>query len=216
MIFEELAEVLDPEPHGAALNMAIDESLLRTVRGPLLRIYRWSRPAVSFGYFGKIAEAEQLWPGREPVRRWTGGGIVPHGEDITYTLIVPPDHALFRIGPVESYRAIHACVARVLAGASLAAAAAPKASDACFANPVQHDILIGGQKAAGAAQRRSRAGMLHQGSIQCADPDEAASALPAAFSRGPIARRPLSPGELAAAARLAEQRYATDAWLRRR
>ena len=45
MLFEKMTEVLDPEPHGAALNMAIDEALLRTATEPLLRIYRWARPA---------------------------------------------------------------------------------------------------------------------------------------------------------------------------
>ena len=83
MIFDELTEVADPEPHDAALNMALDEVLLRRAAGPLLRVYRWARPAVSFGYFGKVADAEAAWPGREMVRRWTGGGIVPHGADVT-------------------------------------------------------------------------------------------------------------------------------------
>jgi lipoate-protein ligase A len=91
-LFDHLCEVHDPEPHAAALNMAIDEALLRTAREPLLRIYRWARPAVSFGYFGKWADVHRAWPEREAVRRWTGGGIVPHGDDLTYSLIVPREH----------------------------------------------------------------------------------------------------------------------------
>ena len=62
MIFDELTEVADPEPHDAALNMAIDEVLLRHATAPLVRVYRWAHPAVSFGCFGKFAveAAERL------------------------------------------------------------------------------------------------------------------------------------------------------------
>ena len=49
MIFAALTEVLDPEPHNAALNMALDEVLLASCTAPLLRVYRWAQPAVSFG-----------------------------------------------------------------------------------------------------------------------------------------------------------------------
>src|SRR6187402_3922001 len=96
----------DPEPHEAALNMAIDEVLLRTVPGPLLRVYRWTRPAVSMGYFDRIIDAEALADGRDLVRRWTGGGLVEHGEDVTYTLIVPRQHPLCTQSAAESYRLI--------------------------------------------------------------------------------------------------------------
>ena len=57
MLFEEIIEIIDPEPHDAALNMAIDEALLQTASLPLLRVYRWSRPAVSVGYFGRFDAA---------------------------------------------------------------------------------------------------------------------------------------------------------------
>ena len=66
MIFEELIEVRDETPHPAALNMAIDEALLRQAVAPLLRIYRWERPAASFGYFGNLPRSNE----RAPV--WSG------------------------------------------------------------------------------------------------------------------------------------------------
>jgi hypothetical protein len=119
VLFDHLLEVHDPEPHAAALNMAIDEALLRAAREPILRIYRWEQPAVSFGYFGKWAEVQRTWPEREAVRRWTGGGIVPHGDDLTYSLIVPRAHPFALLGPLESYRAIHEALAAALGSASL-------------------------------------------------------------------------------------------------
>ncbi len=217
MLFEELLALSDPEPHGAALNMAIDEVLLRTATTPLLRVYRWARPAVSFGYFGKYAEVERACPGREHVRRWTGGGIVPHGCDLTYTLIAPRACRFFALSAAESYRVIHECIGDVLGdGVALAADAEAKVSDACFENAARHDLLAGALKIAGAAQRRTRAGLLHQGSIQLPDlPDDFAARLAAALS-GRIEHRGLSAAEIAAAHALSEEKYTSEAWLRRR
>ena len=219
MLFDELTEVLDPEPHDAALNMALDEVLLGRAVGPALRVYRWARPAVSFGYFGKVTDAEKAWPGREMVRRWTGGGIVPHGADVTYTLIVPRASEFFRLSAEESYRAIHEGIAALLveqgSAVRVAAATSAKISDACFENPARYDLLTDGAKIAGAAQRRTRAGLLHQGSVQGA-------ALPVDFGARlgkalaiKVSARPLADAELAEGRTLSRSKYATSAWLRR-
>jgi len=227
MIFDELTEVLDPEPHPAAVNMALDEILLREAKGPLFRVYRWLRPSISFGYFGKVAEAEKAWPGRESVRRWTGGGIVPHGTDVTYTIIAPRSCPFFRVGPLESYARIHEAVASALgsvsAGIALASAAAEKISDACFDNPARHDVLAEGRKVAGAAQRRTQHGLLHQGSIQMAHGDSremntAAETIKATLRNAlsfSASARPLHACELERAEALAGEKYAREEWPRR-
>ena len=207
-----MIEVLDPEPHDAALNMAIDEALLHTATAPTLRIYRWVRPAVSFGYFGKWTDAAQAASHREIVRRWTGGGIVPHGDDVTYSLIVPRAHPFFGVSPRESYCAIHERIAAALGDAILAATVAPQTSHACFENPVLHDVLMGSRKVAGAAQRRNKCGLLHQGSIQIAgDPDRIANAF--ATRRSSV---PLSADILDSALRLSREKYANETWTQRR
>jgi lipoate-protein ligase A len=214
-----LTVLLDEQPHGAAVNMAIDELLLQDLAAPILRLYRWARPAVSFGYFTPIAEVEHLWPGRELVRRWTGGGVVPHGEDFTYTLLCPLGLPLTELPPLESYRVIHQAVASALAaeqvGVALAGPPAPKVSHACFENAAQFDILAGTEKIAGAAQRRTRQGLLHQGSIQIPGLDFAfGHALAAELA---VERRVtlLDSALLPAADALAASRYATPAWTRR-
>ena len=216
MLFEELTEVLDPEPHAAALNMAIDEVLLRTARAPLLRIYRWARPAVSFGYFVKHAGVARAWPAHELVRRWTGGGVVPHGDDVTYTLVVPRGCPFFEMRPAESYRAIHEIIAALLAQdgepIALAPVAALKVSDACFENAARHDVLAGARKIAGAAQRRTREGLLHQGSVQASSPAFAENLALALAGR--VSQRPLAARTLADAAALAAAKYATPEWTR--
>ena len=172
VLFEHLTEVLDREPHDAPLNMAIDEVLLCRAITPQLRVYRWSAPAVSFGYFVASKDVAAQWPQRELVRRWTGGGAVPHGDDLTYTLVVPRSCAFFSLPLADSYRAIHERIASLLPDSRMSERTDPKTSDACFENFAQHDVMIDGRKIAGAAQRRTREGLLHQGSIQCdAAPD---------------------------------------------
>lgn len=219
MLFPELVEVLDPEPHGAALNMAIDEALLQEVERPTLRVYRWREPAVSFGYFGRISDAENAAGARTLVRRWTGGGIVEHGDDLTYTLLVPRGHGFLQHAPAESYRLVHAAIVELLVGegrpAQTAPATAGEREDACFAKPVQFDVVDGKKKIAGAAQRRTRWGLLHQGSIQMPHPlPELAARLALAF--GSAGRQqPLAARTIGAAQILAGAKYATAAWMQR-
>ncbi len=216
MLFSHITEVIDPQPHDAALNMAIDETLLHAATGPLLRIYRWARPAVSFGYFLKHRDIAAGWPQREIVRRWTGGGAVPHGEDLTYSLIIPRTcRTIFEMPPLDTYRAIHEGLARWLGGAfAVAKIASPKTSEACFENPVQYDLLADGRKIAGAAQRRTRGGLLHQGSVQNIPAADFPAVLANAWSSASSPRL-LTPEEIAAAQGLADQKYLTEAWLRR-
>ncbi len=214
-----MTEVLDPEPHGAALNMAIDEVLLRAAREPVLRVYRWTRPAISFGYFEKFSALSAGGHDREMVRRWTGGGVVAHGADVTYTVIVPAGHAFARFPASASYREIHGAIAVALrAGGietSLADSAAPKISTGCFENPAEADVLVAERKIAGAAQRRTRWGLLHQGSIQgIAIAADFQSRLARVFSDR-LAQRELSGAELAEAKTLAAEKYGTDSWLHR-
>lgn len=217
MLFEKIVEVVDTVPHGAALNMAIDEVLLHTARTPLLRLYGWREPAISFGYFGMASRILPLCDGREPVRRWTGGGVVPHGTDVTYSLIVPRASAFFRAAPLASYRAIHARIAALIPDAMIVETAATQnGAGFCFAAPSRHDVTCGGTKIAGGAQRRTRNGLLHQGSVHVVHGrNDFRCALAHQFAAN-VMRRELKVCEVEAAERLAEEKYGTDAWLRRR
>ena len=82
-LFQRLRICNDICPHSAAMNMAIDEALLETAVVPTIRFYRWGSPALSFGYFGKFSDVAIYAAERDLVRRWTGGGIVFHGDDLT-------------------------------------------------------------------------------------------------------------------------------------
>jgi lipoate-protein ligase A len=164
----------------AAMNMAIDEALLEHATVPSIRFYRWQSPALSFGYFGKFADVAEFSARRDLVRRWTGGGIVFHGEDLTYSIVIPAGDPVLGESSMTIYEKIHRALADALneigAFAGLAEPARPANSRAagqrdaeannCFMNPVRADVIIDGRKVAGAAQRRTRRGLLHQGSVQ--------------------------------------------------
>ena len=169
-VFSRLQLWFDDAERSGPANMAADEWLLETAAAPVLRVYRWAGDWASLGYFGKLAEAEAAFSGVSWVRRWTGGGVVDHRDDWTYTLAVPKSETLAQARGAESYRAIHAALVAAIETknsiARLSGGDAQTGAAACFANPVEHDIIDGaGRKLAGAGQRRTRFGLLHQGSV---------------------------------------------------
>ena len=215
MNFSALTLVIEETPHDGPMNMAVDEVLARSAATPLLRVYRWSETAVSFGYFGEYAAVAKRWPARPLVRRWTGGGEVPHGNDFTYTLVVPRNDPFSRLSVRESYHRIHEILARAIPGAALAESDAV-ANAACFARPVVADIIKNGTKVAGAAQRRGAFGLLHQGSLQgTAWPATLAQQFAASLSQI-WNQEDLEDDVLKEASVLAREKYATDQWLQRR
>jgi lipoate-protein ligase A len=218
-VLDELHVYDDGDRRSATMNMAVDEALLAFATKPSLRFYRWRRPSLSFGYFGAFSDVAAHAGQRDLVRRWTGGGIVLHDDDLTYSLILPRADATLPHTPRIIYSQVHGAIQQALSGrldVALATRAAPKVSESCFANAVEADVLLDGRKIAGAAQRRTRAGLLQQGSIQHA-------ALPVdfkvAFASALCANSQptaITSEILQRAAEIAEHRYATDTWLRMR
>ena len=172
-VFATLDVYHDIMPRSSALNMATDEALLESSRLPSIRFYRWDHPALSFGYFGKFNDVAEHGHQRDLVRRWTGGGIVFHGDDLTYSIVIPASSELFAESAKSIYSTIHSALCRALKAnggtPTLATNNSSKISDICFANPVLADVMVKGRKVAGAAQRRTRVGLLQQGSIQHVD-----------------------------------------------
>ncbi|MBB5352664.1 lipoate-protein ligase A [Haloferula luteola] len=149
-------------------NMAVDQWLLETSEIPIVRIYGWQGEWASCGYFVPAAEMRATYGNVPWVRRWTGGGMVDHREDWTYTLAIPRGEALAEEKGGASYGAIHQALADALSeqGAGLAADRPPVKGGTCFEIPAEHDVLDArGKKIAGAGQRRSARGLLHQGSV---------------------------------------------------
>jgi len=222
-VFQTLRLWVDPLQRSGPESMAVDEWLLETATAPLLRIYRWQGDWASVGYFGKIAEAQAAIPCVSWVRRSTGGGIVDHRADWTYTLVVPQAEPLASWRRTEIYRAIHAALADALVAEGIAARLSGGDEETgaalCFENPVNHDLLgPDGRKLSGAGQRRSRQGLLHQGSVLAAcgelDSQQRAEALAGRLARcwQPFHAQP-EPLDLA---QRVTARYARDGWTCRR
>lgn len=168
---------VDPLPRRGYANMAADELLTRRPEC-WLRIYGWSAPAVSFGYFDTATEAASIFPGaREYIRRWTGGGIVDHRKGYTYTVTLPAMEGIMYPTAEHLYIWIHSALAQALVGSGVACTLltedAPDGGRACWASPVKSDIVdAAGHKLAGAGQRRFKGAVLHQGLVQECEPAE--------------------------------------------
>jgi len=164
---------LDSGPGEPAYNMALDEALLEnaaTLGRPVLRFYDWTEPCATFGYSQKIAQIEAATNLRPLIRRCTGGGLVPHDGDWTYSLTFPPSHEWTGSSATESYHRIHALLQNAFTAMGVETELAnccqrPKPGE-CFEGFELHDLLHHGKKIAGAAQRRNLFGLLIQGSVQ--------------------------------------------------
>jgi lipoate-protein ligase A len=175
--------ILDP-PSPPAWNMALDEALLEAWRPgdpPVLRLYGWRPAALSLGRF-QAARELVCPPGAVLVRRITGGSAIHHREDeVTYALVAP--YGLFETPrPRAAYRAVHGALARALASLGVAAPDPDQAADRapgaaprgmCFATATGEDLLVGGRKLVGSAQRRRGGAFLQHGSVPLS-PDPAA------------------------------------------
>ena len=149
MLFEKLKVWLDREPRTGPENMAIDQWLTENLgEVPILRLYRWEGDWVSLGCFQSRGEGRRLF-GEEPeyVRRWTGGGIVDHRNDQTYTLVIPRGEDVAQACGCERYAKIHGELARCLRESGIACELAERdsvaKSAACFEKPVTWDLLRG-------------------------------------------------------------------------
>jgi lipoyl(octanoyl) transferase len=203
---------------GAAWNMALDEALLQTAakRGrPLLRVYAWEKPSVSFGYFQKFPT--ELAERHEVVRRPTGGGVVYHVEDTTYTVIMPPAHTSYVMKTTDAYCALHKAVAAAFESQPLLHEAPLRSLQGqyeCFQRPVHGDVVADGRKLAGGAQRRTKSGLLHQGSIAAKlSADQIKHGFQEAL-RVEFEIYELTDAERTHAEKLVREKYATDAWNR--
>ena len=126
--------------------------------------------AASFCYFQKFSEVERMTLLRPLVRRPTGGGLVPHDADWTYSLTFPTSNDWYSLRAVESYRRVHEWVrtafAKLDVPAELALCSKKSSPGQCFIGYEKFDVLWRGKKIAGAAQRRNKLGLLIQGSVQ--------------------------------------------------
>lgn len=142
-------------------NMALDEAILEARRDgrvrPTLRLYGWSPPAVSIGYFQRLDEEVHTQTckdlGIDVVRRITGGGAVLHDKEVTYSVIASETDDSIPRGMLESYKLICAGIIEGLRSLGTEASLSG------------NDIVVGSEKVSGNAQNRRSGVILQHGSI---------------------------------------------------
>lgn len=161
----------------AAQNMAFDFLLLQRYKPTdAIRFhhYNWSRASYTFGLSQRYSYVQSEIPSQnvDLCRRPTGGGVVNHLEDWTYSLVIPSSHPMSHGQPIETYRAIHQAIVDAMGQQGVQAElnfTAPEdaAPGVCFSKPELYDIVLKNlpTKISGAAQKRTKAGFLMQGSI---------------------------------------------------
>lgn len=162
--------MIEDVPGEGAWNMSLDESLLEgAARGrPTLRLYGWREPTLTLGYFQELATRSTH---RESaacplVRRSTGGGAILHDRELTYALTLPdPPRAELATLVDRVHRSLVEALRALDVDATLAEGPGDDSRFLCFERQGRGDVLVGGHKIAGSAQRRRRGGVLQHGSI---------------------------------------------------
>ena len=184
--------IVDPAPSSGAWNMAVDETLLDSAVAGVgtVRWYRWEQATLSLGYFQSPAEAlgDPKLRDLPIVRRLSGGGAVVHHHELTYSCALPVQHPL-AAAPRRLYTAVHEQFIDVLAEFGFAAAMRGTNTPArgheylCFGRMDDFDVVLGGHKVLGSAQRRRKGAVLQHGSLVL-QRSEWAPAFPGLFECG--------------------------------
>ena len=142
-----------------------------------LRVYSWWPQCISFGYSQKVEAEIDLEKatalGWEIVKRPTGGGIVFHDTaEVAYSLVTEIDNPLLPAGLIPAYKKLSKAIIRALKTLGLEAEIKKLSAESskqkailCFSYPAQYEVVVGGKKIVGSAQKRGKRTLLQQGSI---------------------------------------------------
>jgi lipoate-protein ligase A len=176
--------IRETDPHPGSWNMAVDDFLFRSLSDEpqtFLRFYRWKRPTASLGYsqdIRKVLDVEYCQKhGIDIVRRMTGGKLVLHSREVTYSLC-SSDSGTFTSTIADSYRLVSQALMRGLEKMGLrpCLADAPPLSYVrgnlpCFSFPARDEVEVDGKKIIGSAQKRTGSKFIQHGSIPLKEDD---------------------------------------------
>jgi len=214
--------------------MALDEALAAAKPERFcLRFFRWQGAGGTFGYGQRASAVEPLLPRAAAgawTRRPTGGGVVEHLSDLTFSCVFPAEGAL---KPQGIYERLHAAILEGLRQTGLAvqllsekpepAPPPTRGASQCFVEPVALDIMAeSGKKILGGAIRRYAGTVLYQGSLQLPGVRERAPIFEQAIRNGLSLHWSLEwqsvdiPADVLATAVSLEEKYRSAEWIRRR
>ncbi len=159
------------------INMQMDAVLLNDARNPefvpILRFYDWLNPTLTIGYGQPRSDIDYdalRNAGVDFAVRPTGGRAVLHWDEVTYSIVLPASHPIAESSVIESYKAISE---GLVAGLHLLNIPAEitrgelggHKNPSCFSSTSRYEVVVGGRKLIGSAQRRKHGALLQQGSI---------------------------------------------------
>ena len=159
--------------------MAIDEFLFHSLpeKEPqtTVRFYEWDKPTVSIGVSQEIDRVVNVQACREQgidiVRRMTGGKLVLHADEVTYS-VCSSDTSAFTANLDGSYKRISEALVCGLKEMGLTPQLAGSTSEGyarshlpCFSQLARNEIEIESKKITGSAQKRKGIHFIQHGSI---------------------------------------------------
>ena len=190
MFNQTILKILDTEVNSAEKNMKLDAELLAGLDPnsvPILHLYDWEEDSATYGYFihpDKYLDLDRAKKRKLAfARRPTGGGIVFHTWDLAFSFLLGSGHPSFSHNTLQNYAFVNRVVLEAMKGflkkkeemeliTVSVIAPDPVTHHFCMARPTQYDVILKGKKIAGAAQRKTKPGYLHQGTISLAMPKE--------------------------------------------
>lgn len=169
------------QPSSAAYNMELDEKIFNRYLEDgigVLRFYRWEKPSFTYGFSqnpeNEINLDKCASDGIQIAKRMTGGGVLFHNDEITYSFVCSKEDVGEPQGIFVAYRNICKFLTRFYESLGVTAEFALQARNfkersaphqLCSASYEKYDIVISGRKIGGNAQKRKRQVIFQHGSI---------------------------------------------------
>ncbi len=166
--------VIQDNDKSAKENMAIDDALLSNFGNndfAIFRLYTWES-SFTIGIsqnFSSYSFVEDY--NNNCAKRITGGGVLFHGHDLSYSLVIPSE-LLKEFNIKESYEKICSFIIKFYTKLGLDAKYAKddkniilSKNEYCQVGFEAYDILVDGKKIGGNAQRRTKKAIFQHGSI---------------------------------------------------
>jgi lipoate-protein ligase A len=193
--------IIDRTPLKGSWNMAVDDFLFQSLgekSTTYLRFYRWEKPTISLGRSQRAEKVVNLdycrQNGIEIVRRITGGKLVLHHKEVTYS-VCSSDTEIFSQKLMDSYKLISEALNRSLKRMGIESRLASntpsdyaRGDKLCFAQPARDEIELDGSKIIGSAQKRTGTKFLQHGSIPLENEEELLISATRSSSKEPVVR----------------------------
>ncbi len=156
-------------------NMAEDEALIKNFKegdSAIIRFYTWNKDSLSIGISQNFDNYDFIKnPNKNAAKRITGGGVLFHGHDVSYSIIIPTK-ILKNLSIKKSYETICKFILNFYKELGLDAHYAKddnniklSKSEFCQVGFEAYDIIANCKKIGGNAQRRTKKAIFQHGSI---------------------------------------------------